>query len=152
MRPTAAGCSCSCRASRTSECPAQSCRPCPRGALGSRPPGRWGPRRGASPCDPRSAPLCRSGRPTFFTAVFSTFTPAAKESWLSSLQLAKLALGKSSPTALQAGIRVGGRGEPQSPGGLRLGTDCVPQGRRQCWGGEPTSRPLGQKNALGQGE
>ncbi|XP_036919274.1 rho guanine nucleotide exchange factor 10 isoform X4 [Sturnira hondurensis] len=34
----------------------------------------------------------KSGRPTFFTAVFSTFTPAAKESWLSSLQLAKLAL------------------------------------------------------------
>ncbi|XP_053511353.1 rho guanine nucleotide exchange factor 10 isoform X4 [Artibeus jamaicensis] len=34
----------------------------------------------------------KSGRPTFFTAVFSTFTPAVKESWLSSLQLAKLAL------------------------------------------------------------
>ncbi|XP_059541818.1 rho guanine nucleotide exchange factor 10 isoform X8 [Myotis daubentonii] len=34
----------------------------------------------------------KSGRPTFFTAVFSTFTPACKESWLSSLQMAKLAL------------------------------------------------------------
>ncbi|XP_045437613.1 rho guanine nucleotide exchange factor 10 isoform X3 [Pipistrellus kuhlii] len=34
----------------------------------------------------------RSGRPTFFTAVFSTFSPACKESWLSSLQMAKLAL------------------------------------------------------------
>lgn len=36
----------------------------------------------------------KSGRPTFFTAVFSTFTPAIKESWLSSLQMAKLALGE----------------------------------------------------------
>ncbi|CAK6442530.1 unnamed protein product [Pipistrellus nathusii] len=34
----------------------------------------------------------KSGRPTFFTAVFSTFSPACKESWLSSLQMAKLAL------------------------------------------------------------
>ncbi|XP_066091348.1 rho guanine nucleotide exchange factor 10 isoform X1 [Saccopteryx bilineata] len=34
----------------------------------------------------------KSGRPTFFTAVFSTFTPAVKESWLHSLQMAKLAL------------------------------------------------------------
>lgn len=37
----------------------------------------------------------RSGRPTFFTAVFNTFTPAIKESWISNLQMAKLALGKS---------------------------------------------------------
>lgn len=37
----------------------------------------------------------RSGRPTFFTAVFSTFTPAIKESWISTLQMAKLALGKT---------------------------------------------------------
>lgn len=37
----------------------------------------------------------RSGRPTFFTAVFNTFTPAIKESWVSSLQMAKLALGKT---------------------------------------------------------
>ncbi|EGV97118.1 rho guanine nucleotide exchange factor 10 isoform X5 [Cricetulus griseus] len=34
----------------------------------------------------------KSGRPTFFTAVFNTFTSAIKESWVSSLQLAKLAL------------------------------------------------------------
>ncbi|KAM7111538.1 rho guanine nucleotide exchange factor 10-like isoform 4-T4 [Molossus nigricans] len=34
----------------------------------------------------------KSGRPTFFSAVFSTFAPALKESWLSSLQLAQLAL------------------------------------------------------------
>lgn len=34
----------------------------------------------------------KSGRPTFFTAVFNTFTPAIKESWVSSLQMAKLAL------------------------------------------------------------
>uniref|UniRef100_H0XBF2 Rho guanine nucleotide exchange factor 10 n=2 Tax=Otolemur garnettii TaxID=30611 RepID=H0XBF2_OTOGA len=34
----------------------------------------------------------KSGRPTFFTAVFNTFTPAIKESWTSSLQMAKLAL------------------------------------------------------------
>ncbi|XP_072620038.1 rho guanine nucleotide exchange factor 10 isoform X10 [Vulpes vulpes] len=34
----------------------------------------------------------KSGRPTFFTAVFNTFTPAIKESWISNLQMAKLAL------------------------------------------------------------
>eukprot|EP00072_Mus_musculus_P066396 XP_017168159.1 PREDICTED: rho guanine nucleotide exchange factor 10 isoform X4 [Mus musculus] len=34
----------------------------------------------------------KSGRPTFFTAVFNTLTPAIKESWVSSLQMAKLAL------------------------------------------------------------
>ncbi|XP_073911425.1 rho guanine nucleotide exchange factor 10 isoform X5 [Castor canadensis] len=34
----------------------------------------------------------KSGRPTFFTAVFNTFTPAIKESWVSHLQMAKLAL------------------------------------------------------------
>ncbi|KAF0886420.1 ARHGA factor, partial [Crocuta crocuta] len=34
----------------------------------------------------------KSGRPTFFTAVFNTFTPAIKESWTNSLQMAKLAL------------------------------------------------------------
>nr|XP_012644264.1 rho guanine nucleotide exchange factor 10 isoform X3 [Microcebus murinus] len=34
----------------------------------------------------------KSGRPTFFTAVFNTFTPAIKESWTNSLQTAKLAL------------------------------------------------------------
>ncbi|XP_019524290.1 PREDICTED: rho guanine nucleotide exchange factor 10 isoform X3 [Hipposideros armiger] len=34
----------------------------------------------------------RSGRPAFFTAVFSTFTPAVKESWINSLKMAKLAL------------------------------------------------------------
>lgn len=34
----------------------------------------------------------KSGRPTFFTAVFTAFTPAIKESWVSSLQMAKLAL------------------------------------------------------------
>ncbi|XP_023558393.1 rho guanine nucleotide exchange factor 10 isoform X10 [Octodon degus] len=34
----------------------------------------------------------KSGRPTFFTAVFNTFTPAIKEAWTSHLQMAKLAL------------------------------------------------------------
>ncbi|KAG8517566.1 Rho guanine nucleotide exchange factor 10, partial [Galemys pyrenaicus] len=34
----------------------------------------------------------RSGRPTFFTAVFSTSTPAAKESWVHDLRMAKLGL------------------------------------------------------------
>lgn len=38
---------------------------------------------------------CRSGRPTFFTAVFNTFTPAIKQSWINNLQMAKLALGNS---------------------------------------------------------
>ncbi|KAJ7422578.1 Rho guanine nucleotide exchange factor 10 [Pitangus sulphuratus] len=33
-----------------------------------------------------------SGRPTFFTAVFNTFTPAIKQSWINNLQMAKLAL------------------------------------------------------------
>nr|DBA26357.1 TPA: hypothetical protein GDO54_010629 [Pyxicephalus adspersus] len=36
----------------------------------------------------------KSGRPTFFTAVFNTFTPAAKLSWINNLQMAKLALGE----------------------------------------------------------
>ncbi|ELK10066.1 Rho guanine nucleotide exchange factor 10 [Pteropus alecto] len=35
-----------------------------------------------------------SGRPAFFTAVFSTFTPAVKDSWVNSLQMAQLALGE----------------------------------------------------------
>ncbi|XP_060709039.1 rho guanine nucleotide exchange factor 10 [Hemiscyllium ocellatum] len=35
----------------------------------------------------------KSGRPSFFTAVFNTFTPTSKLSWMSSLQMAKLALG-----------------------------------------------------------
>ncbi|KAM6221612.1 rho guanine nucleotide exchange factor 10 [Rhynchocyon petersi] len=34
----------------------------------------------------------KSGRPTFFTAVFNTFTPAIKRSWINNLQMAKLAL------------------------------------------------------------
>ncbi|XP_013370460.1 PREDICTED: rho guanine nucleotide exchange factor 10 isoform X1 [Chinchilla lanigera] len=34
----------------------------------------------------------KSGRPTFFTAVFNTFTPAIKEAWTNNLQMAKLAL------------------------------------------------------------
>ncbi|XP_050171393.1 rho guanine nucleotide exchange factor 10 isoform X3 [Myiozetetes cayanensis] len=34
----------------------------------------------------------KSGRPTFFTAVFNTFTPAIKQSWINNLQMAKLAL------------------------------------------------------------
>uniref|UniRef100_A0A4X1VZN0 Rho guanine nucleotide exchange factor 10 n=2 Tax=Sus scrofa TaxID=9823 RepID=A0A4X1VZN0_PIG len=34
----------------------------------------------------------RSGRPTVFTAVFNTFTPAIKESWTNNLQMAKRAL------------------------------------------------------------
>ncbi|XP_053316335.1 rho guanine nucleotide exchange factor 10 [Spea bombifrons] len=36
----------------------------------------------------------KTGRPTFFTAVFNTFTPAAKQSWINNLQMAKLALGE----------------------------------------------------------
>ncbi|XP_075718044.1 rho guanine nucleotide exchange factor 10 isoform X3 [Rhinoderma darwinii] len=36
----------------------------------------------------------KSGRSTFFTAVFNTFTPAAKQSWINNLQMAKLALGE----------------------------------------------------------
>ncbi|KAJ8288655.1 hypothetical protein COCON_G00013140 [Conger conger] len=34
----------------------------------------------------------KSGRPTHFSAVFNTFTPAVKQSWISSFQMAKLAL------------------------------------------------------------
>eukprot|EP00079_Xenopus_tropicalis_P036144 XP_017949915.1 PREDICTED: rho guanine nucleotide exchange factor 10 isoform X3 [Xenopus tropicalis] len=40
----------------------------------------------------------KSGRPTYFTAVFNTFSPAAKQSWLSNLQMAKLALGEENNT------------------------------------------------------
>ncbi|KAM4692986.1 rho guanine nucleotide exchange factor 10 isoform 2-T2 [Discoglossus pictus] len=36
----------------------------------------------------------KSGRPTFFTAVFNTFMPAAKQSWINNLQMAKLTLGE----------------------------------------------------------
>ncbi|KAM9316968.1 rho guanine nucleotide exchange factor 10 [Gastrophryne carolinensis] len=36
----------------------------------------------------------KSGQPTFFTAVFNTFTPTAKQSWVNNLQMAKLALGE----------------------------------------------------------
>uniref|UniRef100_A0A8C5MSU0 Rho guanine nucleotide exchange factor 10 n=1 Tax=Leptobrachium leishanense TaxID=445787 RepID=A0A8C5MSU0_9ANUR len=36
----------------------------------------------------------KSGRPTFFTAVFNTFTPASKQSWINNIQMAKLALGE----------------------------------------------------------
>ncbi|XP_075270836.1 rho guanine nucleotide exchange factor 10 isoform X5 [Opisthocomus hoazin] len=36
----------------------------------------------------------KSGRPTFFTAVFNTFTPAIKQSWTNNLQMAKLALAE----------------------------------------------------------
>lgn len=41
--------------------------------------------------------LCtnRSGRPTYFSAVFNTHSPAVKQSWISNLQMAKLALGTS---------------------------------------------------------
>ncbi|XP_072546143.1 rho guanine nucleotide exchange factor 10 isoform X2 [Salminus brasiliensis] len=34
----------------------------------------------------------KSGRPTFFTAVFNTFSPSIKQAWNSNLQMAKLAL------------------------------------------------------------
>ncbi|KAJ7988903.1 hypothetical protein DPEC_G00314010 [Dallia pectoralis] len=34
----------------------------------------------------------KSNRPTYFTAVFNTFSPAIKQSWISNLQMAKLAL------------------------------------------------------------
>ncbi|KAJ6665917.1 hypothetical protein lerEdw1_001389 [Lerista edwardsae] len=36
----------------------------------------------------------KSGRPTFFTAVFNTFTPAIKQSWINNLQMAKLTLAE----------------------------------------------------------
>nr|XP_033794021.1 rho guanine nucleotide exchange factor 10 isoform X2 [Geotrypetes seraphini] len=36
--------------------------------------------------------LDKSGRPTFITAIFNTCTPATKQSWISNLQMAKLAL------------------------------------------------------------
>ncbi|KAM6973165.1 rho guanine nucleotide exchange factor 10 [Aplochiton taeniatus] len=34
----------------------------------------------------------KSGRPAYFSAVFNTFSPAIKQSWISNLQMAKLAL------------------------------------------------------------
>ncbi|XP_062862947.1 rho guanine nucleotide exchange factor 10 isoform X2 [Trichomycterus rosablanca] len=34
----------------------------------------------------------KSGRPTFFTAVFNTMSPSIKQAWISNLQMAKLAL------------------------------------------------------------
>ncbi|KAM4625769.1 rho guanine nucleotide exchange factor 10 isoform 2-T2 [Polymixia lowei] len=34
----------------------------------------------------------KSGKPTYFNAVFNTFSPAIKQSWISNLQMAKLAL------------------------------------------------------------
>ncbi|KAM9777318.1 rho guanine nucleotide exchange factor 10 [Neosynchiropus ocellatus] len=34
----------------------------------------------------------KSGKPTYFSAVFNTLTPAIKQSWISNLQMAKLAL------------------------------------------------------------
>ncbi|XP_063039605.1 rho guanine nucleotide exchange factor 10 isoform X2 [Engraulis encrasicolus] len=34
----------------------------------------------------------KTGKPTHFTAVFNTFSPAVKQSWISNLQMAKLAL------------------------------------------------------------
>uniref|UniRef100_A0A673WUS4 Rho guanine nucleotide exchange factor 10 n=1 Tax=Salmo trutta TaxID=8032 RepID=A0A673WUS4_SALTR len=36
--------------------------------------------------------ITKSGRPTYFSAVFNTFSPAIKQSWISNLQMAKLAL------------------------------------------------------------
>uniref|UniRef100_A0A4W3J895 Rho guanine nucleotide exchange factor 10 n=1 Tax=Callorhinchus milii TaxID=7868 RepID=A0A4W3J895_CALMI len=47
--------------------------------------------------------LDKSGKATFFTAVFNTFTPTNKLSWMSSLQMAKLALGKISLCTNQMG-------------------------------------------------
>uniref|UniRef100_A0A671XUR2 Rho guanine nucleotide exchange factor 10 n=1 Tax=Sparus aurata TaxID=8175 RepID=A0A671XUR2_SPAAU len=35
----------------------------------------------------------KSGKPTYFSAVFNTLSPAIKQSWISNLQMAKLALG-----------------------------------------------------------
>lgn len=46
----------------------------------------------------------RSGRPTFFTAVFNTFTPAIKEAWIHSLQMAKLGLGILGLWDVEAGL------------------------------------------------
>uniref|UniRef100_A0A668ADE0 Rho guanine nucleotide exchange factor 10 n=1 Tax=Myripristis murdjan TaxID=586833 RepID=A0A668ADE0_9TELE len=39
----------------------------------------------------------KSGKPTYFSAVFNTFSPAIKQSWISNLQMAKLALGTVQP-------------------------------------------------------
>uniref|UniRef100_A0A3Q3LWA6 Rho guanine nucleotide exchange factor (GEF) 10 n=1 Tax=Mastacembelus armatus TaxID=205130 RepID=A0A3Q3LWA6_9TELE len=39
----------------------------------------------------------KSGKPTYFSAVFNTLSPAIKQSWISNLQMAKLALGKILP-------------------------------------------------------
>ena len=50
---------------------------------------------------PMFVSLCRSGRPTFFTAVFNTFSPSIKQAWISNLQMAKLALG-TCPVLLSA--------------------------------------------------
>ncbi|XP_041043479.1 rho guanine nucleotide exchange factor 10 isoform X2 [Carcharodon carcharias] len=44
-------------------------------------------------CEGLNSSRTVSGRPSFFTAVFNTFTPTNKLSWMSSLQMAKLALG-----------------------------------------------------------
>lgn len=65
-----------------------------RGARGLRGARLWPLPAGAAACDQRSAVSRRSGRPAFFTAVFSTFTPAVKDSWVNSLQMAQLALGR----------------------------------------------------------
>lgn len=65
-----------------------------RGARGPRGARLWPLPAGAAACDQRSAVSRRSGRPAFFTAVFSTFTPAVKDSWVNSLQMAQLALGR----------------------------------------------------------
>uniref|UniRef100_A0A3B4AB77 DH domain-containing protein n=1 Tax=Periophthalmus magnuspinnatus TaxID=409849 RepID=A0A3B4AB77_9GOBI len=37
----------------------------------------------------------KSGKATYFSAVFNTLSPAIKQSWISNLQMAKLALGKA---------------------------------------------------------
>lgn len=40
-----------------------------------------------------SLSIGRSGKPTYFSAVFNTLSPVIKQSWISNLQMAKLALG-----------------------------------------------------------
>ncbi|XP_069741305.1 rho guanine nucleotide exchange factor 10 isoform X2 [Narcine bancroftii] len=49
---------------------------------------------GHKTCEGLNSSKAMSGKPSFFTAVFNTFTPTNKLSWMSSLQMAKLALAE----------------------------------------------------------
>uniref|UniRef100_A0A674N222 Rho guanine nucleotide exchange factor 10 n=1 Tax=Takifugu rubripes TaxID=31033 RepID=A0A674N222_TAKRU len=71
----------------------------------------------------------KSGKPTYFSAVFNTHSPAIKQSWISNLQMAKLALGtlgrgKSGPLCLGCCPR-----DPTPDGwmdGLMDGSEMIP--------------------------